>query len=117
MSDITFDTENQSSYYHLENPIRQPWKDLLQALSAELGLPSDNSISFDEWLELAKAKTDTVAPLEEFFRAEFQTLASGQIILQTDCSRATSRVLRSCGGVEFGLVKKYLEGWKAQGVL
>ncbi|KAF2199797.1 acetyl-CoA synthetase-like protein, partial [Delitschia confertaspora ATCC 74209] len=110
-------TKSTSSFYHLENPVRQPWKDLLTTLCAELNLGTSHKLStipFNEWMKIAKSKTDLVAPLEEFFREDFLTLSSGKIVLGTEYARSVSRVLGSVGGIGEGVVRKYIRSWKDQ---
>ncbi|KAF7171666.1 hypothetical protein CNMCM5623_003994 [Aspergillus felis] len=112
VSDITL-SNSQQHFYHVENPIRQPWVDLLTSLRSELRL---SLVDFEDWIMQAR-QSDLLTGLEDFFTNDFETLASGGIILRTDSSRAVSQSLRSCGGVGVNLLKKYLQSWKDQGAL
>ena len=100
-------------YYHVENPIRQPWSDLLVALRAELGL---STTAFEDWT-IRATQVGALGHLERFFRHDFVPLAAGEIRLQTVAAREVSRVLRSCGGVGVEVLRKYLQSWREQGVI
>ncbi|KAL2869078.1 uncharacterized protein BJX67DRAFT_387180 [Aspergillus lucknowensis] len=106
-------SHSRERFYHVENPIRQPWADLLSALRLELGL---SVVPFEEWIQRAR-QTGLVTSLEDFFAHDFEALASGPIVLRTDVSRGVSRTLRSCGGVGVEVLRKYLRSWKEQGAL
>ncbi|PLN86966.1 hypothetical protein BDW42DRAFT_189877 [Aspergillus taichungensis] len=100
-------------YYHVENPIRQPWSDLLVMLRAELGL---STVPYEDWIMRA-TQAGELAHLERFYRHDFLSLAGGEIRLQTVAAREASRALRSCGGVGVDVVKKYLQSWRDQGAI
>ncbi|KAA8650692.1 uncharacterized protein ATNIH1004_003380 [Aspergillus tanneri] len=112
VSEITL-SDSQQHFYHVENPIRQPWADLLISLRSELGL---SLVEYEDWIKQAR-QTGLLTGLEDFFASDFENLASGPIILRTDASRAVARTLRSCGGVGVDLLAKYLQSWKDQGAL
>jgi hypothetical protein len=104
-----------SMVYHIENPIRQPWKDVIYVLGKKLGL--SQPLPLDDWIRRASSRTEKIGNLEEFFNHEFKKLASGDLVMATERSRELSRTLRSCGGIGDGLLDKYLRSWEEQGLL
>ncbi|KAL4900540.1 hypothetical protein BDW74DRAFT_188176 [Aspergillus multicolor] len=117
------ESETDENIYHVENPIRQPWKPLLSALATQLHLRSVAPLSLHEWLECAAASVQTdedrelFGQLKPFLGSEFHNLASGGVILDTTQARKVSRALRTCNGIGLDLVNRYLQYWRAVGVL
>ncbi|OSS44047.1 hypothetical protein B5807_11144 [Epicoccum nigrum] len=106
--------------YHLENPIRQPWHDVLVILSEELDLDGNAFTSLDKWLISIKAMTDDAASTDlliEFFEKDFQHMSGGGVVLDTRVSRAVSPTLQQVDIVEDELVATYIKQWKRRGVL
>jgi len=105
--------------YHLENPIRQSWHDVLIVLASALGLSSSGLLPFDEWLQ----KVDTaekhstmdnpVKKLSGFFRSDFRHMACGDVILETTNTRDVSKSLRSAGVVGNETLASYINYWKS----
>ena len=102
-------------YYHVENPIRQPWADVLQYLAYVSKPRLQNPLPFDEWTHRAAALTtvEGFPHLADFLKSDFRNL-SGRLVLDTQHSRELSPHLRSCGGVSLELIDKYLHSWKQQ---
>ena len=72
--------------YHVENPIRQPWHDVLVILSEELSLNDNALSSLDKWLTSIKSMTDDAEStdlLVEFFEKDFQHMSGGGVVLDT----------------------------------
>jgi hypothetical protein len=103
--------------YHVENPVRQPWKALLTVLACQLNLPSPAPIPLDLWLRKVDSQTNLLSELEDFLRGEFLRLAGGGLILDTTQARKVSYTLRTCNGVTPDLVCKYIDVWQKEGFL
>ena len=106
--------------YHVENPIRQPWHDVLVILSEELSLNVNALTSLDKWLTSIKSITDDEAStdlLVEFFEKDFQHMSGGGIVLDTRVSRAVSPTLQQVDFVGDELVATYVRQWKSRGAL
>ncbi|KAF2818865.1 putative NRPS-like enzyme [Ophiobolus disseminans] len=105
----------KSAYYHLENPIRQPLSALGAFVVEELGL-KEGCIPFEAWLE-RMAATGHAASLVDFFKNNFQALASGNVVLDTRATRMASIHLRGSGGLSRNLIVEYVRRWRRSGYL
>ena len=119
INEISLANRSQERYYHVENPVRQRWSDFLDYLRYNLQAMFPKTLPFEEWLDNALASTgaDGIAPLEGFLRDDFRKLSSGELVLDTCNARNASPTLRSHGGISLDLMDKYLQSWKAEGVL
>lgn len=100
---------------HLENPTRQPARDIMAIIAYELEIPYTDPLPFDEWLQRVN-EMNTGDSLVEFLGRHFEDLALGAVILDTTKSRATSRTLRESSGISRELLLKYVRTWKQQGL-
>ncbi|KAK6611194.1 hypothetical protein H4I96_02792 [Botrytis cinerea] len=108
--------------YHIENPSRQPWPDMIVVLANELGIPSNNIVPFDEWLSRVRrfpgsTNDNPAGQLVEFFDKHFVRMSCGGLILDTVKSQEHSKTIRSTGPVSIDLVRKYILSWKSSGFL
>lgn len=109
--------------YHLENSIRQSWHDALTIIAPELNLTNTQFIPFAQWLDKVCAvpaelnETVPVKKLEEFFRADFEHMACGGIILDTKNMRGVSSTLRKMSHVNRDLLVSYVSHWRSIGYL
>lgn len=102
--------------YHLENPVRQPWADVLSLLSNALGLAA--VIPYEQWLDQVRALDDDAAGrLVKFLEEEFVSMASGTVVLDTKNARAASKTLAACGGIGESHVQLYVKYWRSVGHL
>ncbi|KAK0669808.1 hypothetical protein QBC41DRAFT_273799 [Cercophora samala] len=108
-------------FLHLENPIRQPMRDIIAIMGRELNVkPSREAgtlIPFEEWLDLATRSGQISASLKDFFEEDFRVLGQGKIVLDTTLSRPVSKTLGSESGVAKEVVEGYVRKWKATGFL
>ncbi|KAK6078938.1 beta-ketoacyl synthase domain-containing protein [Seiridium cupressi] len=50
-ADILLSKDTQMSpVYHIDNPVRQPWSEVLPVLAHELGVPAENIVPFADWV-------------------------------------------------------------------
>jgi len=106
--------------YHLENPIRQPWHEVLSILADGLGLQLTDSLPFKEWiqeLQTLSSASSQALELSEFFEEDFEHMACGDVIMDTYQSRHVSLSLRQMGPVNGEDVSKYIRYWKKTGIL
>ncbi|KAJ5170455.1 acylglycerophosphoethanolamine acyltransferase [Penicillium coprophilum] len=115
--DILTTLQPTNLVYHVENPVRQPWKALLTVLARQLNLSSLVTIPLDLWLRKVESQNNLLSELEDFLRGEFLRLAGGRLILDTTQARKVSYTLRTCNGVTPDLVCKYIEVWQKEGFL
>lgn len=114
--DILFHVEAaNSAYFHLDNPTRQPLSALGAFVVEELGL-KEGCIPFEDWLE-RMAATGHAASLVDFFRNDFEALASGSVVLDTPVARAASIHLRGSGGLSKDVIVEYIRRWRKLGYL
>lgn len=109
--------------YHIENPSRQPWREMILVLAAALDIPRSNIIPFQEWVQRVRQfpgsmEADNPSGRNvEFFDQNFVLLACGGMILDTAKSTEHSRTLRARGPISDDLVRKYIRSWKEMGFL
>ena len=126
LSELLLTPQPVDLIYHLENPVRQSWYDILTTLASKLGIPSAEFLPFDEWMDRVGAfaadkgsKDDRSAAtmLAEFFKQDFQHMSGGNVILDTARARSISATLRGMDAVEAELVASYVDQWKRIGFL
>ena len=121
ISDILLSPQPPSLVYHVENPVRQSWNDVLMTLASELAI--SKLLPFGDWLDAACSAADgsvdanPAKKLEDFFRRDFRRMAEGEVIMGTDKARAVSECLSRMDAVGKGTMKKYVEYWKGVGFL
>ncbi|AEO68597.1 uncharacterized protein THITE_2079455 [Thermothielavioides terrestris NRRL 8126] len=108
--------------YHIDNPVRQPWEQLLPVLGRELGVPPQNVIGFDEWVRRVRRFPGAVddnpaARLIDFLDDNFVRMSCGGLLLETRNACEHSPTLRAVGPVGEELVKRYVDWWKETGFL
>ncbi|RDH27595.1 hypothetical protein BDQ94DRAFT_175511 [Aspergillus welwitschiae] len=121
VSELLLDTAHLRMVYHVENPVRQPWCELLGYLSAHLGLPI---IPYKEWLSRMETNGDTVTGspnpaknLRDFFKNDFLHMSCGSVVMSTTSTTSVSAALRSAGPVSPGTLLLYIEQWRRTGFL
>ncbi|KAK7731068.1 Type I Iterative PKS [Cytospora paraplurivora] len=109
--------------YHIENPVRQSWPDMIGMLCEVLGIPPQNVVSFEDWVSTVRSlpgsagEDNPAARLVDFLSEHFVRMSCGGLILDTTKSRAESLALRSTDPVDFKLLGKYVAHWKKTGFL
>ncbi|KAL4994640.1 hypothetical protein BDV10DRAFT_188841 [Aspergillus recurvatus] len=106
--------------YHIENPIRQSWRDMLQRIAADLKLSASDLLPWDEWQEQVSAAGDAGNPaktLQDFFANDFIRMGCGEVVLGTDSARKRSATLRGLDAVSEASVGGYLRYWREIGWL
>jgi hypothetical protein len=110
--------ESLDLVYHLENPIRQPWSEVLDILASGLEVDKQHRVPFSKWLEEVKRAPEKGNPagvLAEFFEQDFEWMSGGGVILSTETSRRDSPTLRRVGPVKVETVRRYIEYWRSIG--
>lgn len=120
--DILTSSMDPYPIYHIENPARQPWPEMITLLSSELGVPSDRIVPYEQWLKEVKScdASTTENPAKQlmsFWETHFLRMSTGPLILDTKHSREHSKTMRQSGRVESELVKRYIQRWKQSGFL
>ncbi|KAJ5519536.1 polyketide synthase [Penicillium expansum] len=111
--------------YHIDNPIRQPWQEMLSILADALGIPSGNRLPLDEWVALVRdfpanaldKDQNPATMLADFLEHDFQRMSAGGLLLDTTKSREHSQTLRAVGPVSPELARKFIQYWKSIGFI
>ncbi|KAJ8133349.1 hypothetical protein O1611_g272 [Lasiodiplodia mahajangana] len=82
LSEILLYRGKINSFLHLENPIRQPLKDIFTIMAHELHLEQPFMIPFEQWLQRATTAGE-IRSLESFYAVHFHDLAGGAVTLDT----------------------------------
>ncbi|KAJ5604420.1 hypothetical protein N7510_009574 [Penicillium lagena] len=124
LGDILF-SASLSGIYHLENPIRQAWQDILDVFASCMDINTVR-VPFNQWLSNVQAAVEhqgtedermELHMLSDFFEKNFQRMATGRVILDTSRTRAVSRTLREVDEVSTEVVSKYVSQWRRNGTL
>uniref|UniRef100_A0A8H7NLY2 Carrier domain-containing protein n=1 Tax=Bionectria ochroleuca TaxID=29856 RepID=A0A8H7NLY2_BIOOC len=109
--------------YHVENPSRQPWSEMIGIMADALGIPPANIIPFDEWVALVKAYPGSAdlenpaAKLIDFLDLHFHRMSCGGLVMDTAHAREHSETMAKVPPVSAALFHKYVEAWKDMGFL
>lgn len=109
--------------YHIDNPVRQPWKEMIPILADALEIPRANIIPFSEWVRRVRQFPGNVewdnpaAKLIEFLDDNFLRMSCGGLLLDTAKSREHSKALAAVGPVSGDVARKYIRYWKEIGFL
>ncbi|KAI0134365.1 polyketide synthase [Xylariales sp. AK1849] len=109
--------------YHIDNPVQQPWSDMVQMVATALDIPQSNIIPFDDWVArvrrspLAPETDNPAARLVDFLEFHFRRMSCGGLLLDLSKACKDSPALAAVGPVGEDLVRKYVSSWKAMGFL
>ncbi|EFE42799.1 PKS-like enzyme, putative [Trichophyton verrucosum HKI 0517] len=123
LGDLLLSDTMPSPIYHIENPIRQPWSEIVCLLADTLDIPRASIVPFDVWMRRVHhftGSTESNNPakmLLEFFKDHFRRMSCGGLILDTNNSRKDSQTLANAQPIDPALVAKYIAQWKDSGFL
>lgn len=109
--------------YHIDNPVQQPWSEMVQMLATALDIPQSNIIPFDDWVTrvrrspLAPETDNPAARLIDFLEFHFRRMSCGGLLLDLSKACMDSPALAAVGPVGEDVVRKYVSSWKAMGFL
>ena len=108
--------------YHIDNPVRQQWRDMIQVFANKLDIPRKNVIPFKQWIERVRnfpgsVEDNPAAKLIEFLDGNFIRMSCGGLLLDTVKSRKHSKTLAAVGPVSEDVAKSYIDAWKMIGFL
>ena len=117
MSELLLSDASSYPIYHIENPARQPWGEVIPILADALDIPQSNVIPFEEWVtrvrQFAGAEIENPAnKLIEFLDEHFIRMSCGGLILDTEKSREHSVTLANEQPVGADLIRRYIDNWK-----
>ena len=124
LSDLVFQTRDPPSpIYHIDNPVRQPWKHMIAVWAAALDIPAHHIVPFGEWVRRVRhfpgsAEKDNPAyKLVDFLDGNFLRMSCGGLLLDTKRARAHSETLAAVGPVSDDVALGYIRYWKKVGFL
>lgn len=111
--------------YHIENPVRQPWVDVITTLADALEIPE--VIPFGDWVRRVRewpVKADNGADganpaylLTEFLDDNFTRMSCGGLLMGTANAREHSPTLARVGPVSEATTRLYVSKWREMGFL
>lgn len=122
-SDLLMSDRDPYPVYHIDNPVRQPWTEMIPLLADELNIPRDNIVPFKEWVRRVRSFPGAVewdnpaALLIDFLDDNFLRMSCGGLLLDTAKSCEHSKTLAAVGPVSADVTKKYIQSWKDSGFL
>ncbi|KAI1394380.1 citrinin polyketide synthase [Hypoxylon trugodes] len=122
LGDLLVSGTAEDMVYHIDNPSRQTWKELIANLASVLGLGPESIVPFDEWIDRVRrfraSTTDNPSlQLMDFFEIYFVPMSCGGLILDTTQAEKHSETLKNEGPIDYNLLMKYIESWKRSGFL
>lgn len=124
LSDLLFRSSGHPDpIYHIDNPVRQPWRSMIPVWAAALDIPQSNIISFDEWVRRVRhfpgsvEKDNPAYKLVEFLDSNFLRMSCGGLLLDTTRAKAHSSTLAAAGPVSDEVALGYIQYWKKVGFL
>ncbi|PYI32372.1 putative polyketide synthase [Aspergillus indologenus CBS 114.80] len=111
--------------YHIENPIRQRWEQMMPVLADELHIPQTNTIPFSEWvqrvrdysLQAGSERDNPAIMLADFLDENFLRMSCGGLLLETRRCREHSKTLADMGPVSEDVTRLYIKTWRTVGFL
>lgn len=106
--------------YHIDNPVRQPWSEMVSILAEALGV---EIINFEEWIRRVRSYPGTAEwenpaiKLIDFFDQDYTRMSCGGLLLDTSHACEHSETLRAVRPVEPNVARKFIHSWKAAGFL
>lgn len=111
--------------YHIENPVRQPWVDMIATLANALDI--EDVIPFEEWVRRVRewpVKADNGADganpaylLTDFLDDNFTRMSCGGLLMGTANAREHSSTLARVGSVSEATTRLYVNKWREMGFL
>ncbi|KAF3771157.1 hypothetical protein M406DRAFT_59909 [Cryphonectria parasitica EP155] len=120
LGDLLLGSDKAHPVYHIENPARQSWQDMVRLLAEQLDV--SDVVPFSEWLERVRSHPGSVEDnpavgLVDFLGRHFIRMSCGDLVLDTVHAREHSETLRNVRSVSHEQVAKYVESWKRTGFL
>ncbi|RAK72395.1 uncharacterized protein BO72DRAFT_500986 [Aspergillus fijiensis CBS 313.89] len=119
--DLLFRDDPPYPVYHIENPIRQRWENIMPVLADELHLPQTNIIPFSEWVQRVREysrhagseRENPAIMLVDFLDENFLRISCGGLLLETRRCREHSKTLADMDPVSEDVTGLYIKNWRA----
>lgn len=122
-ADAAGDTVARPRFYHVDNPVRQRWADVIPLLADALQIPRGRILPMAEWLRRVRAfpgdaESDNPAlKLVDFLQHDFERMSCGGVLLGVENTLQDSPRLRTVGPVGEQVIRRYVQAWKEAGFL
>jgi hypothetical protein len=119
VGDILLDPRPPHLVYHIENPARQSWSEIIDQLSQAI-VGGAAPIPYNRWLARVRdthASESAIESLLAFFERDFTRMDCGGVVLDTSLARSVSSSLRAATPVDAKVVSLYVSNWKRVGFL
>ncbi|GAB1198685.1 hypothetical protein APSETT444_008013 [Aspergillus pseudonomiae] len=108
--------------YHLDNPVRQRWHNMIALLASELGIPTSSIVPFSEWIQRVRsypgsAEDNPARLMADWLEENFERMSCGGVLLETTRAKEHSSTLARVGPVSDETARRYLHNWKQCGFL
>lgn len=123
LSDLLISDRNPYPIYHIDNPVRQPWREMIPVLSDALNIPATNVIPFKQWVRRVRSFPGSIewdnpaAMLVDFLDENFLRMSCGGLLLSTSKTCEHSSTLAAVRPVSPEVARKYIKAWKDMGFL
>lgn len=122
LSDLISGDHRPYPIYHIDNPVRQQWRDTIPVLAEAMGIPSSNVIPFKDWVGMVRrfpgSEVDNPAVrLIDFLDDNFLRMSCGGLLLDTTKGREHSPTLAAVGPVTGDVARRYIKAWRDMGFL
>jgi hypothetical protein len=122
LGELLCETIDAYPIYHVENPQRQPWREMIRVVAELLGIPGNHIVPYAEWVRRVRDSSVPVSEnpalrIAEFFEVDFIRMSSGGLVLDTKHSVGHSRTLRELRPVSKDIVGRYVQKWRDDGFL
>ncbi len=110
--------------YHVDNPIRQPWSEMVRMLADALDIPAGNIVPFSDWVRRVRENPregegpegeNPASLLADFFEQDFIHMSCGDMVLWTAKSCEHSITLAGSKPVTKDLVDLFIKRWRKLG--
>ena len=123
LSELLLANNTPHPIYHIDNPVQQPWREMIVTLADALKVPKTNILPFREWVSKVRRSTLSVETdnpagrLIDFLDDHFIRMSCGGLILDTKKSCEHSKALAAVGPVSDEVARKYVKAWEDMGFL
>ncbi|KAI6085568.1 hypothetical protein F4821DRAFT_149184 [Hypoxylon rubiginosum] len=126
--DLIFLPEDKTHYpiYHVDNPVRQPWKEMIPVLADALDISPQGVVPFEDWVQRVRDHPRQVEGPEgenpaflliDFLDDNFLRMSCGGLLLDTIKVREHSKTLANAGPVNGQVTRQFIQSWKDMGFL
>lgn len=118
LADLVLSDRTPHLFYHIDNPVGQPWRETNAILADALHIPE--LIPFEAWLErvrTAPQRDNPAALLSDFLDGNYLRMSCGGLVLDVKNTLEHSKTLSAVGPVAEVVVRRYIHIWREIGFL